>query len=246
MGLLLTIPILVAGFWFCHLHAPLRYKMHRAENQYLYLHSAQYGLVLFFFSSLLLFAIKNLTFVSEQMNSWSVGHELLHLAVPGKTYLEYNTALFILLCPFVLAYVFPKALNWLSGYPEGYKTSVIEKILKDSPLDSFLFDALIKETQIMLSMSDRKVYVGFVLNMGEPNEHKGMDQEILLQPVLSGYRSSENLKVTFTTNYNLASSNDESKKLGIVLKQDNIVSATKFDNALFKDIADTPTDQTKP
>lgn len=216
--------------------------MHRAESQYLYLHSAQYGLALFFFSSLFLFAINYLGFGSEQLNSWTIGHELLHVAAPGKTYLEYNTALFILLCPFVLAYVFPLALNRLSGSAEGYKTSVIQKILKDSPLDSFLFDALINETQIMLSMSDRKVYVGFVLNMGEPNEHKGMDQEILLQPVLSGYRNSSNLKVIFTTDYDLARSNDQSKRLGIVLKQDNIVSATKFDNDLFKDIADTPTD----
>lgn len=101
-----------------------------------------------------------------------------------------------------------------------------------------MFDALINETEIMLSMADRKVYVGFVLNMGEPNEHNGMDQEILLQPILSGYRD-ERLKVTFTTDYKLALSNDQSQKLGIVLKQDNIVSATKFDHNLFKDIVET-------
>lgn len=219
--------------------------MHRAESQYLYLHSAQYGLALFFFSSLFLFAIKHLGFVNEHMNSLPIGYELLHVAVPGKTYLEYNAALFILLCPFILAFGFPIALNFLSGSAEGYKTSIIQKIHKDSPLDSFLFDALINETQIMLSMSDKKVYVGFVLNMGEPNEHKGMDQEILLQPVLSGYRNTNNLKVTFTTDYDLAKSNDQSKKLGIVLKQDNIVSATKFDNDLFKDIAASPTDHTE-
>lgn len=219
--------------------------MHRAENQYLYLHSAQYGLSLFFVSSFLLYLINCLDLSSETLNSWNIGYELLHVAVPGKTYLEYNTALFILLCPFALAYGFPIALNWLAGSAEGYKTSVIQKILNDSPLDSFLFDALINETQIMLSMSDKKVYVGFVLNMGEPNEHKGMDQEILLQPILSGYRDS-NLKVTFTTDYNLARSNDQSKKLGIVLKQDNIVSATKFDNDLFKNIANTSTAQSTP
>ncbi|WP_073956802.1 hypothetical protein [Thalassospira sp. TSL5-1] len=239
MGILLTIPILVAGFWFCHLHPPLRYKMHRAENQYLYLRSAQYGLCLFFASSIFLTILSNLDFVSKALNSWTIGYELLHIAIPARTYLEYNTALFILLCPFALAYLFPRVLPLLTGSTEAYKTSVIQKILKDSPLDSFLFDALINETQIMLSMSDKKVYVGFVLNMGEPNEHNGMDQEILLQPVLSGYRNS-NLKVIFTTDYNLAQSNDQSRKLGIVLKQDNIVSATKFDNDLFNDIADTP------
>jgi hypothetical protein len=73
-------------------------------------------------------------------------------------------------------------------------------------------------------MSDRKVYVGTVVSMGEPTETSGMDQDILIIPVLSGWRDKDTLKVCFSTFYA-----DANKDLILTLRQEEIVSATEFD-----------------
>jgi hypothetical protein len=38
----------------------------------------------------------------------------------------------------------------------------------------------------MISLEDRKVYVGKVIDMGEPTETNGIDQDISIMPLMSG------------------------------------------------------------
>lgn len=110
-------------------------------------------------------------------------------------------------------------------YPKKrYKPILMEEILQDSPLDKLLFSAIVEKKQIMLTLSDRKVYVCSVLSMGEPNEVEGPDQEISITPIMSGYRDKDDLKVKFTTSYDLL----DGKELELVIKQDLISSATFF------------------
>ena len=47
MLLLLIFPVLVAGFFACHIHPVHSYKLHRYEGQYLYLKSAELGVKCF-------------------------------------------------------------------------------------------------------------------------------------------------------------------------------------------------------
>tara|TARA_R110001592_G_scaffold65634_5_gene201249 strand:- start:6751 stop:7341 length:591 start_codon:yes stop_codon:yes gene_type:complete len=108
------------------------------------------------------------------------------------------------------------------------KLYLIGEMLRDSPLDDFLFDAINKEQLVMLTMNDRKVYVGYLISMGEPNENEGPDQEITLKPRLSGYRDKDTLTVKFTTFYG-----DSDPELFLVLRQECIVSATLFKEELF-------------
>lgn len=108
------------------------------------------------------------------------------------------------------------------------KEMLIGQLLSDSPLDSALYEALIekeRETALMLSLSDRKVYVGKVISMGEPNEVEGPDQEVTIIPIMSGYRDKDTLKVKFTTHYD----GEKDKDLTIVLRQDLISSVSEFE-----------------
>lgn len=81
----------------------------------------------------------------------------------------------------------------------------------------------------MLTMDDRKVYVGKIIQLGEPSETSGMDQDIVILPVMSGYRDKDNLKVVFTTYYK-----DVDKELELCLRQESIVSATEFSDDAYK------------
>lgn len=110
------------------------------------------------------------------------------------------------------------------------RLAIIAEILEDSPLDNLLFKiSMDKKKQIMLTMDDRKVYVGKIIQLGEPSETSGMDQDIVILPVMSGYRDKDNLKVVFTTYYK-----DVDKELELCLRQESIVSATEFSDDAYK------------
>lgn len=103
-------------------------------------------------------------------------------------------------------------------------------VLNDSPLDALFYRSFTQEVFLMLTLSDRKVYVGRVISLGEPTESEGMDQEITIAPFLSGYRNKDTLNITFTTKYG-----EVSKKIPIVIRQELICSATEFDKQTHDD-----------
>jgi hypothetical protein len=76
----------------------------------------------------------------------------------------------------------------------------------------------------MLTLSDRKVYVGKVISLGEPTETNGMDQDISIIPLMSGHRDKDTLKLEFDTHYSEVESD-----IYLSLRQDSILSATPFD-----------------
>ncbi len=104
------------------------------------------------------------------------------------------------------------------------KEYILAKVLSDSPLDNILYQLYIERwtKNVMLSMTDRKVYVGRIISVGEPGDNK----EISLMPVLSGYRNKDTLTVEFTTDYDWSS---DEVDLTLVIRQENIMSATEFD-----------------
>lgn len=110
------------------------------------------------------------------------------------------------------------------------KILLMSSILKDSPLDSLFLDSYINEDYLMLTMDDRKVYVGRVISLGEPNESEGMDQEITITPFISGHRDKDTLSVTLTTKYS-----EISTDVALVLRQERIISATKFSEIIYSE-----------
>lgn len=111
-------------------------------------------------------------------------------------------------------------------------------ILGDSPLAAQLYHLYLQRKPAMLSMADRKVYVGMIADMGEPTETEGPDQEIALLPMLSGYRDKDTLKVEFTTFYKRSYDHEPGteptgRALTIILRQCNIVSATEFSDSAY-------------
>lgn len=103
------------------------------------------------------------------------------------------------------------------------KYHVLGKILQDSPLDYLLYISYIKKIPVMLSLKDRKVYVGLIVSTGEPNESEGPDQEVSILPIMSGYRKTDDLTVQYTTEYE-----DFDEDLYLTIRQEKIISATQF------------------
>lgn len=241
MLFLLIFPILVAGFLACHIHPYHSYKLHRYEGQYLYLKSSKLGLMCFGWGFLLATTFHLLVPSSVQIFgfSFSINIEAFVKDLMGDMGASNDSEKAKMAWFFILsvATIFSAwiiklwghiVLKLRFGHFFKNKVHVIGELLDDSPLDSLLFKlSLNKNKQVMLSMQDRKVYVGKIIRMGEPTETNGMDQDITIVPVLSGYRDKDTLKVKLDTEYN--DMPNSKTNITLSLRQDAIVSATEFD-----------------
>ena len=108
-------------------------------------------------------------------------------------------------------------------------------------LRSLLMDAHLTRRAVMLTLSTRKVYVGWVFTpplLRRPTY-------LVIFPTLSGYRSNDDLAIRWTTDYapvylDLTSRADEGEQLKtepshfqLVLPLDSVASATFFDKELY-------------
>ncbi|EIU7172026.1 hypothetical protein [Pseudomonas aeruginosa] len=246
MGLVLIIPLLVSGFLVYHHHPVHFYKLHRHEGQYLYIQCARLGLYSLIISFLICTILYHLLtyyrigdFDLEKINlfSWTAKH-LANIGIVKKeestTYALFIWAIILSLWPIPhiwgsLTRFFFFKLRLGAKNATQTKVAAMAQIFKDSPLDDFLFKSAINKDTVMLHMDDRKVYVGFITTMGEPNETQGADQEIAIKPVMSGYRDKDTLTVTFTTQYR-----EVGADVTLILRQEEIISATKFDSSVYE------------
>lgn len=235
MTALFLLLILVAGFLHCHIHPVQKIRLHRYTGQYLYLRAAGYGVRALGVTAMLALLPNTLTPIL-----W-LSSCLKNTGLAGDT-LQQTTwllALFIGMFGVVLlhalgAFVF-LCLRYRTLAPSHHIKGMI---LGDSPLSAQLYLLYLQRKPVMLSMADRKIYVGMIADMGEPTETKGPDQEIALLPMLSGYREKDTLKVEFTTFYNDFSDQESEterkvRALTIILRQSNIVSATEFSDSAY-------------
>ena len=236
MLLLLLLPILAAGFFICKKSPPHAYRLHRYEGQMLYLKSASLGLV----CSLIAFGIVSVldyrvpaTVLGQNVDVASglinLTKDTLKVSAQNAANISWIVIMTVVTLAVAQVWVwFTLFYLWFLGKKHNVDASIIimGKVLADSPLDALLYSSYAGNEIIMLSLSNRKVYVGVVNNMGEPNEVEGFDQEISLVPILSGYRDKDDLNIHWTTTYEDV---DTEKDLRIVIRQELIETASEFD-----------------
>ena len=236
----LLLPVLTCGFFICYYSLPHFYKLHRYEGQQLYLKSAWLGVQCLFYG-LLVVAILN-TFVPPKIlyipvDLYSLVLALVRGIVPKESNANELTWLFLIAVTMHgIAFIRIWVTNWAMNQfqkKEGVdpKIKLMSDVLSDSPLDSELLYSYINDQSVLISLSNRKVYVGQVVSMGEPNESEGMDQEISILPHISGYRDKDNLTVNFTTQYQ---SIDTEVEIKVTLRQELIESVTRFDFEVYE------------
>lgn len=250
MAAFLILLVLVAGFLHCHVHPVQKIRLHRYTGQYLYLRAAGYGVRALGIAAAVTFASGDFlpnTFASplagkgmpaagqwllNRLESAGLGGESLILNV---WLLTLSIGMFgVVLLHAASARAF-YCLRYLTLDPSKHITG---KVLRDSPLDAQLYRLHLTKQMVMLSMADRKVYVGMIISMGEPTETEGPDNEILIIPIRSGYRDKDTLKVEFTTFYKdfydqQTQSGLPDFPLTLVLRQKDIVSATEFSDSAY-------------
>lgn len=70
-----------------------------------------------------------------------------------------------------------------------------------NPMDEIFFDSLVDRRSILITLQNKKTYVGIVNALGEPNEKEGPNQYVSIYPIISGYRDKDSLKVILVNEY---------------------------------------------
>lgn len=243
MGVLLVLVILVSGFSFCHKHPQYFFKLHRYEGQYLYLQAAFLGVFCLIASVILNLILLEIFNTKVCLCLQTLGIDYVNFIASYISKLGFkniDSVLYAwiivisgttLLMPSILTkliyFYFRKQLKLDTN--DDVDVVIMSEMFSDSPLDQLLFSSIINHTNIMIVLDDRKVYVGRVATMGEPNENEGADQEVSFLPLVSGHRDEKTLKITFTTDYKQIGDN-----LPVVIRQDAIVSAREFDFSVYE------------
>lgn len=204
MGFLLVLPILICGFIYCKYNFYDKTLIAKYEGQSLYLHIAMRGLVLAlpwlglaffiewftegFFGLAALFENRGFTTSTEQ-----------HL---------FSTMLVAILTAPLYAYLAAKVRFKITRYRHGLKNDyltrsfILETMLPTSTHQALLLDSLFNKRLYMFSMEDRKVYIGWVKNFGNLQDHdSNSDEGFSIIPIYSGFRDKDQLTVEFTTFY---------------------------------------------
>lgn len=212
---LLIIPLLVSGSLLVtspH-NIKLFYRLHRYDGQLLYMKVATYGV--YAFATALLFAyVLKFFFPNLAVATW-----LSHL-IDGSPDPKENriTSWLILLsittCALAIIWLQLCRLRmhiaaWMISANQdiNFAKQVIrlyelEKLLSDGSLGQLFFYSATEDRPVLVSLKSRKVYVGTVNMISEPNEKQGPNLEISISPIMSGYRDKDTLRVLFSNDYN--------------------------------------------
>ncbi|MBI6882720.1 hypothetical protein [Pseudomonas putida] len=274
MALLLILPILVSGYLLCLKHPVLYINLHKFEGQLLYLHVARLGmrcLVQAFavvgIVSALVSHVFNPTCWFEgtkiqlcRTTAWNLDYiEAIGIKVKEWGFAPTSGAADILafmilvsavavMIPFIEPKITMRRMRRKKGISsdDAMKVHLARQATISSPMGSALIEAFVTRTELMLSMDDRKVYVGIMTEISHSSEVSGPNEEITIVPVISGYRDKDTLKVVYTTDYAAkAAANADIRLSPIILRQSNIVSITTFSQVIRKAFDEGNEDQGK-
>ncbi len=252
MAFLLLLPLLVSGFLVCLKDPTIYCRLHRYEGQMLYLQVGRYGIYCFLAAMFVTAALAGLfshdwgvfcpkwaqtndaaspvCFAVNTDFMGALGQMGQDFDISGKNFSQVGvflalSGLLTLAMPGLGAFFTVKILKWQlkASKEEEIAAYLLGESVEHSPICSTLFDAFVDKEEVMITMVDRKVYVGYIMDVGAPPEVTGVNQEILLIPTVSGYRDKDTLKVVYTTDY---PSDTPLRPIGF--RQENIVSISIF------------------
>lgn len=211
---------LLAGYVFAVTWKYSCYYSAREDSQRIYFRAAYYGVFLF------LYAVLSTLLVRVYFpTTFEVLGQFLQLVLPSAffkpagndpaiTSQDLAQIIFLLIATliwgsclgFMLNYLYAK-WQWLRKVFWSREETAIaawgplyRKLVQErgDDLELLLFRALEKTMPVLVTMANRKVYVGMVVELMEPHLER---KNLRLLPLLSGYRREDNHEVDFTTSY---------------------------------------------
>ena len=240
MGLLVLIPILAIGYFFLNINILFKYRINHIDGQHLYFKAAATGICIYSTTLIIVSLLSScFTVIQTILNNFSRYIQHIFFGIS-----ELNCYLIILtfLSFFITVsanYLFNKIakhkleIEYGTSNPDELDLYLLQENLK-SPIDKLLFDSAYSKMTIMVTMSDRKVYIGNVIqddDLFKRFANKIDDFDFL--PLKSGFRDKDSLEVTITTHYKVDPQKPKNNSI-IILKKTSIVSCAKIELNLFE------------
>lgn len=261
--ILLLIPIIVTGYFLLKINIISSLKFYRYDGKHLYIGILAYGGVFTLAAILIVGYLKAYKCV-EFLNSFEVFMIKIGESINPLYSDEITYTLTILAIAIILVFLWNLLhffVYWIKFryithifrikqkkgfcYRDQIKIFLMKKVLMDSPLDYILLNAFVTGNLLMLSMEDRKVYVGRIISLGEPTDSRVLSQEVSIIPIYSGYRNIDTLKLSIDIDDNSTTNYQEfGQDIYLTLRQENIVSATEFDVHAYKELNPKGIDKT--
>lgn len=242
---LLIIPLLVSGYILLTTHPYHYYRLHRYDGQLLYMKSAAYGLWCLVWTLIIAYLIKwqwpsihLVMYVREQLDlkladsgseriiGWII------LLSCGSIFLAYTWGKGARQVVIFKFKIFKFILRFVNGtkFPKTDDANIVmlgmrQELVKDNPLDEMFFDSLVDRKTILFTLQNKKVYVGIVNALGEPNEKDGPNQHVSILPIMSGHRDKDTLSVILKNEYK----DIQDKDTSIVFPLEEISQVSWFD-----------------
>ena len=218
-GILLLIPTIIIGYFFKKNHFYLNYKFSKLSGHHLYFSSAAFGFLFVLISTIIYFILVNIyisvycIFSDEYILKIDFFKSIRNI-FSEKNFAINTFFIYILaICISWLVYLYEK--NNFKGIDDLHNP-LFFNIISDDPTDNLLnlsasseaIDNSIdyEDRIIMLTMKDRKVYIGVVSESRKKmfsRFSQGSD-DFEFMPLISGYRDKDTLDLIRTTIYSEA------------------------------------------
>ncbi|APB34394.1 hypothetical protein GlitD10_2067 [Gloeomargarita lithophora Alchichica-D10] len=141
---------------------------------------------------------------------------------------------------FIILFLLPWILNRFFNLADSVEDTIINL---GSELEKTLLDAQLSKQLICVTLKNRKVYIGYVLEPTlQTSRLNTTNSYLVILPAFSGYRGNENLKITITENYlpiindlnYLKELNLSEEDFYITLSESEVISVNKFDERIYE------------
>jgi hypothetical protein len=224
---LLLFPLL-GGFQFIHVCHLFRYRSKRLESERLLLESASWGVVLLILG-------RSAAFYGSQFQYGKCFARFLSRFIPHAGELYLGTAIAALLIGWTGAHAINVVLGIAEKLPFGVKPLKLRIVERyDNGLLKLFYQAMYLEQPVSVTLSSRKIYIGYVADAPTESPHDSYFKLLLL---LSGYRDEETMAMVQTVNYadKIVLGDDvEPLVFFVTLSMADVVSANFFDREIYQ------------
>ncbi|MEN4740389.1 hypothetical protein ABEH08_06240 [Pantoea agglomerans] len=242
MFALLIIPLLASGQIIISSRYIIKiyFRLHRYDGQLLYMKVATYGIWCLLASIcaayLMKWAIPGFTLATWLTNWIDLSNDSKQNRLTSwLILLSFSMVMIAVAWTQIIRFVIHLAANVLSGFKNDdgqadfFKQVIrlwaLKELLSEGSLGKLFFDSATSAKPVLVSLKSRKVYVGTVNMISEPNEKQGPNLEVSINPIMSGYREKDNLRVLFSNDYSELGDVDTS----VIFPLSEVAQASWFD-----------------
>lgn len=222
MSLIVIPPIILCGYFYCHIHNYLKIKIEKKYGQYLYLTYFVWGLTFFTISLAIVLCFHN--FYDGKFSWRDKSYDIILLKVtieavtpfssestPPKTIaLVIYSTLTSLCLAFLVATAHNIFTNWKYNGLSQYQFR--RKIVSDNPEMLMLTNSAIAGDPLLFTLSSGKIYVGQLTDIPVSTGNSlETSSNLTIYPIKSGYRLDDHT-IFFTTSYMATNEDSEASE----------------------------------